>query len=69
VGLASTGVAVQPWAGIGGGTFGQAPGVIRWVKQERISNKPVKCSFWQTDEGVFSHSGNGVHAHKKYGFT
>ena len=42
----------------------------RWCgrKQDCISNKPVKCSFWQTDEGVFLIGENNVHAYKKYGF-
>jgi hypothetical protein len=33
-----------------------------------IPNKPVKCSFWQTDEGVFWPSENSVNPHKKYAF-
>ena len=31
-----------------------------------IPNKPVKCSFCQSDEGCFLREGNGVHAHKEY---
>ncbi len=34
---------------------------------DRISNKPVKRSFWQTDEDVFLLTETSVHAYKKYG--
>jgi hypothetical protein len=54
--------------GIGGGDNGHYDGCDAG-RQDLISIKPVKCSVWQTDKGVFQRWENGVHAEKKYGFT